>query len=58
MNLMRILFFIGMILGALLSFLAKIITERVGKDEDFMLKLKIIGLFITLIFAILLFALS
>ena len=54
----QIIFFAGMILGALTSFLSAPLSKRMKKDETFQMKLKLIGLVITLIFAILLFTLS
>ena len=54
----QLIFLGGMAVGALTSFLSGPITKRVGKGEPFQMGLKLIGLGITLIFAILLFTLS
>lgn len=54
----QLIFLGGMAIGALTSFLSGPIASRVGKGESFQMVLKLIGLAVTLIFAILLFTLS
>ena len=54
----QLIFLGGMAIGALTSFLSGPIAKRVGKGESFQMVLKLIGLGVTLIFAILLFTLT